>query len=192
MSPLPRVLPLRDQPGQRLLSGIGAVRDVQVETAPGERLLWMLQIVELRSAEGAASAPAGTRQLVAGLSGPQLSIRKPQGLVPLRRDRASELETSAVLMRRPSSRPSGASRMLLLSYDAAEAAPSLAFHGLDGEHAFAGGTRVLIALEGELSVDGQGVPPLSAAVLDPEHPVAVRAHGARFIAVRVTQPVGVR
>ncbi|WP_159499305.1 hypothetical protein [Microbacterium sp. 18062] len=166
----------RDLPRQPLQEGRGTVRGIWTETDPGLDLRWHLQLVELKGPGGSLLAPAGTHQRIVGLSGPQVAVGAFDHHAVLRRDRAVLLRSSTLSFQRPRLRVTGASMVLVLTFAAVAVPPMFSFQEIDGSADLPTGTRVLLALQGDVRLDGVEVPRQAVALLDggPDH----RAHAS--------------
>ncbi|KAA9133667.1 hypothetical protein [Microbacterium caowuchunii] len=180
---LPHPLSFRDLPRRPLDEGTGTLRRIWAEegTASGRR--WQVQLIELKGAGGAFLAPDHTHQRIVGLSGPQVALGDPEHSTALRRDSALLVRSSAVSFRRPRLRVTGVSTLLVLSFAALAVPPMLSFHTLDGTTEVPIGTRVLLHLRGDLTVDGVPADRQAALLLDPRAAHRAVASGARVLAV---------
>jgi hypothetical protein len=169
-------------------AGTGTVRDVWADSRPGKSLRWMLSLLELRGPRARQLAPAGTEQLIIGLSGPQVRIGASPG-VPLRRDHALRHTEGPVEMQRPLIRVTGASRILSLAFNPRLVSATTAFATLDGEVSVPGTTTAVAVVNGELEYAGERLGPGSALIFRSPPQELAQAKKARVISLEIADVV---
>lgn len=179
------VLSFLQLPPQHLSDGIGTLRDIWTDGGAGASLRWLLRLVELRSPHGKIYAPAGTEQLIIGISGPQVRIGAGRG-VPLRRDRALAQDAALIEMHRPLDRPGGTSRLLVLAFDPHVVSARATFDDLDGDRAVEVGTEAIVVLKGHVEHDGKRLDPQSVSILRAPVADGLHAQGARILTLQFT------
>ena len=176
-------LSLLHLPPQHLTDGVGTLRDIWTDSGAGQNLRWLLRLVELRSSHGKTDAPAGTEQLIVGISGPQVRIGAGRG-VPLRRDRALGHGTSLIEMHRPVERSAGASRLLMLAYDPRVVSARATFDDVDGDAVVAPGTEALVVLRGHVEHAGKRLDSNSVSIFRAPVAEAIHARDARVLTLQ--------
>ncbi|MDR6866872.1 hypothetical protein J2Y69_001471 [Microbacterium resistens] len=152
--PATRLLHLRDLPRRSPVSGGGSIREIWASTGGQQEPRWLLQLVEVRGHIGRMSLPHHADHLLAGLSGPQVTVGSLPLAASLRKGRVLPYAGSSLELRRPALRAAEPSRVILLSAFDRRDPPRLVFLELQGTSALPTGTRAVVVRAGRLRIGG--------------------------------------
>jgi len=180
-SQVPRLSSLRDLPRRALAAGGGHVREICGSWGARNQLEWVLQIVELRGANGLLTLPPDSTHAIAGIGGPQVEVG-PGLSTGLRKERVLAYSGSHIEFRRPRLRAAELSRIAVLSVTGAGTDPSLVFADLHGRVALRDGeVRAIVVRSGRVSVDGETARAMDALVLPAGSEQIAEADDARVL-----------
>ncbi|MEV7693345.1 hypothetical protein AB0N73_08435 [Microbacterium sp. NPDC089189] len=182
----PRAGSFRDFAPHALAEGRGLTRELASENGEGLTLQWALHLLEVRSREARIRQPAGTAQLVVGLSGPQVLVGDGDARVPLRPEVVVSERTATLDLSRPG--PRGGmppSTLLTLSYDSSRATPSIHFAHVTGHLHLRPDVRVVVVMRGSITHDDLSLPAKSVLSLEPGSSPYLHGEDARVVLLRV-------
>jgi hypothetical protein len=164
---LPRTIRFAELARQPLDQGRGSAREIWADLDPDLNLRWQLRVVDIKDSSGLLIGPAGTHNYVVGIAGPQVAVRNAETSRVLRRGRVLPVLSCRVQFERSKLRPPGVSSLLVLTFTGTADPPGFVPGPVGPGTDLPARTRLLVALQGTVHLDGAVAEQGSALLLDP-------------------------